>query len=195
MVRARRRFAQLLAVALLIGIPAAEAAPAQQGAGQEAGGGVALTPGRYIWRDANPGGGPVTVVVSTSSQLLFAFRGSSVIGISTVSTGQPGYDTPVGTFTILQKEVDHHSSLYDDAPMPFMQRLTWDGVALHAGRITGQPESHGCVRLPLAFARKLYAATQLGARVVVTDVPVESEDDAAALTGGGPVDGGTVTAD
>ncbi|MBV8687414.1 MAG: L,D-transpeptidase family protein [Alphaproteobacteria bacterium] len=180
MVRAPLRFAQLMAVALLFAFQAAPAAALQTEAAdrEEA---VSLPPGRYVWNDVDAAAGPVTIVVSVPTQLLFAFRGSTLVGVSTVSTGQPGYDTPTGTFAILQKEVDHRSNIYDDAPMPFMQRLTWDGVALHAGKITGQPESHGCVRLPLAFAKKLYAATGLGARVTVTDVPLSSADEAAAL--------------
>jgi hypothetical protein len=89
--------------------------------------------------------------------------------VSTVSTGKPGHDTPPGVFTILQKQKMHHSTLYDDAPMPFMQRLTWDGIALHAGRLPGYPASHGCIRLPAAFAETLYDVTAHGGVVVVAD--------------------------
>jgi lipoprotein-anchoring transpeptidase ErfK/SrfK len=128
-----------------------------------------LDPGQYIWKPDSAASGPVKIVVSIPLQLAYVFKGSTLIATSSVSTGLPGYDTPVGAFTILQKEVDHKSSLYDDAPMPFMQRLTWDGVALHAGKVTGQPASHGCVRLPAAFAKKLYRETSLGAQVVIVD--------------------------
>jgi len=195
MVRAPSRFAQLVAVALLFGSTAAQASPAVQAPSAQFGESVSLAPGRYVWRDADPAAGPVTIVVSVPTQLLFAFRGATLIGVSTVSTGQPGYDTPTGTFTILEKDIDHRSNLYDDAPMPFMLRLTWDGVALHAGKITGQPESHGCIRLPIAFSKKLYAATQLGARVTVTDSPLASVDEAAALADDGSPGAGIVTAD
>lgn len=197
MVRAHSRFAQLIAVALLLGSQAAEASTATQDSSPAVGESLPLEPGRYVWRDVDPAAEPVTIVVSIGSQLLFAFRGSSLIAVSTVSTGQPGYDTPTGSFAILQKEVDHRSNLYDDAPMPFMQRLTWDGVALHAGKITGRPESHGCIRLPAAFARKLYAATELGARVVVTEVPLSTAEEAAALVADAPPagDAGISTAD
>jgi hypothetical protein len=84
-------------------------------------------------------------------------------------------------FQILQKKKMHHSNLYDDAPMPFMQRLTWDGVALHAGRIPGRPASHGCVRLPLEFAQKLFDVTYHGGTVVVTDAASPATLDLAGL--------------
>jgi hypothetical protein len=141
-----------------------------------------LRPGQYRWHpEAAPGEGPVAVVVSLPLQRAFVFRSGALIGVSTISSGQPGYDTPTGTFPILQKEVDHHSNLYDDAPMPFMQRLTWDGVALHAGQIPGRPASHGCVRLPRAFAQRLYGVTALGSQVVVTDAAPSSPEEALAL--------------
>jgi hypothetical protein len=96
--------------------------------------------------------------------------------VSTVSTGKKGHETPTGVFTILQKHREHKSTLYDDAPMPFMQRLTWDGVALHAGKLPGYPASHGCVRLPMEFAKRLFALTTYGITVIVandTSVPAE----------------------
>jgi hypothetical protein len=93
------------------------------------------------------------------------------IAASTISTGRPGYSTPTGVFTILQKHVEHYSSTYDNAPMPYMQRLTWRGVALHAGRLPGYPASHGCIRMPLGFAKLLYGVTHLGMTVVITASP------------------------
>jgi lipoprotein-anchoring transpeptidase ErfK/SrfK len=160
-----------LCVALLISIAPLTAA--------QAGGGLSPTslaasvaPGRYVWRDDGGADGSVRVLVSLPLQLAFVWRGSALIGVSSVSTGVAGYDTPTGTFTILEKDKDHHSNLYDDAPMPWMLRLTWDGVALHAGKVTGEPASHGCVRLPAAFARKLFEIADLGATVsVIDDVP------------------------
>jgi hypothetical protein len=92
-----------------------------------------------------------------------------MIGVTTVSTGTEGHETPTGIFTILQKELDHKSNLYDDAPMPFMQRLTWDGVAMHAGKLPGYPASHGCIRLPAEFAKLLYRTTSKGMTVIITD--------------------------
>ena len=102
-----------------------------------------------------------------------------------MSTGQPGYETPTGSFAILQKNRDHRSNLYNGAPMPFMQRLTWDGVALHAGEIPGRPASHGCIRLPMAFARNLFAVTRLGASVHVTDLAPAAGEALAMVRGDG----------
>ncbi|CAM3154010.1 L,D-transpeptidase catalytic domain-containing protein [Sphingomonas antarctica] len=127
-----------------------------------------LKPGQYLWAPDIAPEGPVTVIVSVATQRAYAYRNGVPIGVSTVSTGKKGHLTPTGIFTILQKAVEHKSNLYSDAPMPFMQRLTWDGIALHAGPLPGYPASHGCIRLPLAFAKLLYAATTTGVTVVVT---------------------------
>jgi lipoprotein-anchoring transpeptidase ErfK/SrfK len=117
----------------------------------------------------------VLIVVSIPSQRLYVFRAGDLWDSSKVSTGRRGHETPTGTFPILQKKVDHRSTLYDDAPMPFMQRLTWGGVALHAGRVPGYPASHGCIRLPRAFAKKLYGVTRASTTaVIVTDAPLGS---------------------
>jgi hypothetical protein len=140
-----------------------------------------LDPGEFIWRPEASPTGPVEVVVSLPLQVAYVYRGGALIGVSTVSTGAPGHETPTGSFRILQKNRDHRSNLYNDAPMPFMQRLTWDGIALHAGEIPGRPASHGCVRLPLAFARNLFAATRLGASVHIVDAAPSPEQAAAYL--------------
>lgn len=131
-----------------------------------------LQPNRYVWSDpANAE--PVTIVVSIVQQRAFVYRGDALVAASAVSTGKIGNDTPTGVYPILQKNQHHRSNLYDNAPMPYMQRLTWDGIALHAGRNPGFPDSHGCVRLPMEFARKLFAITQKGTVVVVTDAEVQ----------------------
>jgi lipoprotein-anchoring transpeptidase ErfK/SrfK len=141
-----------------------------------------LRPGQFRWHpEAAPAEGPVSIVVSIPLQRAWVFRGGALIGVSTVSSGQPGYDTPTGAFPILQKRVDHRSNIYDGAPMPYMQRLTWDGIALHAGQIPGHPASHGCVRLPRAFAQRLYSVTELGALVVVSDEAPATPAEALAL--------------
>jgi lipoprotein-anchoring transpeptidase ErfK/SrfK len=128
-----------------------------------------MTPGQYVWNDTQPDSeAPLTVTVDLTNQLAWVYRGEVLIGLSTISAGAPGYETPTGSYTILQKNVTHKSNLYDDAPMPFMQRLTWDGIALHAGSIPGHPASHGCVRLPKGFAKLLYGATKLGTTVTIT---------------------------
>lgn len=128
---------------------------------------TALKPGQFIWSPEAVPAGPLVMVISLDEQLAYLYRNGLRIGVSTVSTGKKGKETPTGVFTILQKKVEHRSTLYDDAPMPYMQRLTWDGVALHAGNLPGYPASHGCVRLPLAFARRLYDVTSYGMTVVV----------------------------
>ncbi|WP_110675401.1 L,D-transpeptidase [Salinicola sp. RZ23] len=127
----------------------------------------ALPPGAWIWGGDDERGGPMAVVVSLTEQRAYVYRNGVLIGVSTISSGRPGYDTPTGVFTVLQKDRDHHSNLYNDAPMPFQQRLTWDGIALHAGGLPGYPESHGCVHLPSEFARHLFDASNLGMTVVV----------------------------
>lgn len=135
-----------------------------------------LAPNRFVWSDpgtVDPVTSPVTVVVSIPLQRAFVYRGETLVAASSVSTGKDDKPTPVGIYPILQKNEKHRSNLYNDAPMPFMQRLTWDGIALHAGRNPGFPDSHGCIRLPTEFARKLFAITDVGTTVVVTDDFVE----------------------
>jgi lipoprotein-anchoring transpeptidase ErfK/SrfK len=124
----------------------------------------------------------VLIVVSKASQQAFVFRRGQYWDRAEVSTGRSGHETPDGMFPILQKKVFHRSNLYSNAPMPYMQRLTWDGVALHAGHIPGYPASHGCIRLPADFAKDLYGITQFGSTIViVTDDPVEDEASALEL--------------
>lgn len=128
-----------------------------------------LQPGQFRWTPEVAPAGPVLVLVSLPDQRATVYRNGVRIGEASVSTGKPGYETPTGVFTILQKKREHYSNLYDDAPMPFMQRLTWDGVALHAGHVPGYPASHGCVRLPRDFAERLFEVTSRGMTVVITD--------------------------
>jgi hypothetical protein len=130
---------------------------------------AALKPGQFIWEgDAVPRG-PIVVVVSLSEQRAYVYRNGVRIGVSTVSTGKPGYRTPTGVFTVLQKDKDHHSKTYGNAPMPFSERLTWNGVALHAGGLPGYPSSHGCIHLPSQFARLLFQISATGMTVVVAE--------------------------
>lgn len=128
-----------------------------------------LKPGEFIWAPQVAPEGPMMIVVSLQRQRAYVYRNGVIIGVSTASTGAKGRETPTGIFTVLQKHIDHKSNLYDDAPMPFMQRLTWDGIAMHAGKIPGFPASHGCIRLPTAFAKLLYGVTVNGMTVVITD--------------------------
>ncbi|MGC6399368.1 L,D-transpeptidase family protein [Sphingomonas sp. FW199] len=131
-----------------------------------------MRPGDHRWFDDAGAAGPVAIVISIPMQKALVYRGDRLIGISTVSTGKRGKETPIGEFTILQKKVFHRSNLYSNAPMPYMQRLTWTGIALHAGQLPGYPASHGCIRFPLAFARRLYQETEMGGTVAVTDRPI-----------------------
>lgn len=128
-----------------------------------------LKPGEYAWRPELSPRGPIVMIVSLPEQLAYVYRNGVIIGASTVSTGKKGHETPTGVFTILQKHEDHYSNLYANAAMPYMQRLTWSGVAMHAGRLPGYPASHGCVRMPYEFARLLYGETKTGLTVVVSD--------------------------
>jgi hypothetical protein len=126
-----------------------------------------LKPGEWVWApDVSPSG-PVMVYVDLSRQIGIVYRNGVRIAATTVSSGKAGHATPTGVFTILQKDAKHRSSTYNNAPMPYQQRLTWDGLALHAGGLPGYPESHGCVHLPYGFAKELFAVTKLGVTVVV----------------------------
>jgi hypothetical protein len=126
-----------------------------------------LRPGQWVWAPQIAPTGPITVYVDLSRQLATIYRNGVRIGVSTISSGKPGHATPTGVFVILQKDAKHRSSTYNNAPMPYQQRLTWDGVALHAGGLPGYPESHGCVHLPLEFSRLLFGETHMGGTVIV----------------------------
>lgn len=167
-----------LALALLMAAASVEAAPLQVPSPAQLKSQLEhLKPGQFLWYPQVSPVGPVTVVVSLTEQRAYVYRNGIAIGVSTVSSGKPGRETPTGVFSILQKKVEHKSSLYNSAPMPYMERLTWDGIALHAGHLPGYPASHGCVRLPLAFAKKLYEVTGFSSTtVIVSDThsaPVE----------------------
>src|SRR5262245_51928985 len=125
--------------------------------------------GDYVWHPEISPAGPVVVLVSLPDQCLYVFRNGVRIGRSTVSTGKKDHRTPTGVFVVLQKKVDHESNIYKGAKMPHMQRLTWGGVAMHAGELPGYPASHGCVRLPVDFAQKLYSVTSIGTTVIIAD--------------------------
>ncbi|MFT3730697.1 MAG: L,D-transpeptidase family protein [Hyphomicrobium sp.] len=112
-------------------------------------------------------GSPVMAIVSIKDQRVTIYDANGGTSTARVSSGRTGYETPVGVYSVLQKEEEHYSNLYDDASMPFMQRLTWSGVALHAGQLPGYPASHGCVRMPDSFAQRLFPQTKIGMRVIV----------------------------
>ena len=162
---------QLRIIGIFAALMAATATPAfaadeEQAAALEVAA-ASLAPGKFVWND--PGTAePVTVVVSIPLQRAFVYRGDTMVAATAVSTGTDEKPTPAGIYPILQKAEKHTSNLYGSS-MPFMQRLTWDGIALHAGANPGFPASHGCVRLPASFAKKLFEITDVGTTVVVTD--------------------------
>src|SRR5262245_3975889 len=114
-----------------------------------------------------PVGPPIIAIVALSEQHVTIYDAEGKILRAPVSTGQSGYETPAGIYSVLEKNREHYSNLYDDASMPFMQRITWSGIALHAGQLPGYPASHGCIRLPTGFAERLFEITKLGMRVVI----------------------------
>jgi hypothetical protein len=128
-----------------------------------------LKPGEFTWRPELSPDGPVAIVVSIPDQRVHVYRNGVRIAISTCSTGRAGHRTPTGVFTVLQKDRHHRSSTYNNAPMPNMNRLTWSGIALHAGNLPGYPASHGCIRLPLEFSRLLFEITHIGTAVILAD--------------------------
>ncbi|MBR1175981.1 L,D-transpeptidase family protein [Bradyrhizobium sp. KB893862 SZCCT0404] len=112
--------------------------------------------------------GPLVIVVSIDRQKVTVYDTNGVFAESPVSTGMKGHSTPMGVFSVIQKHKFHHSNIYSGAPMPYMQRITWSGVAMHAGVLPGYPASHGCIRMPMAFAVKMWNWTKMGARVIVS---------------------------
>jgi hypothetical protein len=143
-------------------------------------------PGDYVWHPEISPAGPVVIIASLPEQKMYVYRNGVRIGRSTVSTGTKGHPTPTGIFTILQKKVSHESNIYKGAQMPHMQRLTWTGIAMHAGHLPGYPASHGCVRLPVDFAKKLYSVTSNGTSVIITDdqfAPGETAEPGRLLSG------------
>ena len=127
-----------------------------------------LAPGTYEWHPERSPSGPTLVVVSIDDQMAYVYRNGVQIARSTVGTGRPGKETPTGVFTVLQRKVQHESSIYKGSQMPYMQRLTWGGIAMHAGDLPGYPASAGCIRLPYDFSQKVYGVMGKGSTVVIT---------------------------
>jgi lipoprotein-anchoring transpeptidase ErfK/SrfK len=126
-----------------------------------------LKPGQYLWRDVPESAGPQRVVISLSDQLAYLYRGDTLMAVATISTGRDDKPSPTGIFSVLDKKPFYRSKKYDNAPMPWMQRIDQYGIALHGGFNPGYPASHGCIRLPLAFAKKLYSVTDVGTPVYI----------------------------
>jgi len=112
--------------------------------------------------------GPLIIAVSIDQQKVRIYDANGLFAESPVSTGMKGHSTPMGVFSVIQKNKMHRSNIYSGAPMPYMQRITWSGVAMHAGVLPGYPASHGCIRMPMAFAVKMWNWTRMGARVIIT---------------------------
>ncbi|WP_257168291.1 L,D-transpeptidase [Bradyrhizobium sp. SRS-191] len=121
-----------------------------------------------IEKEAAKPQGPLTIAVSINKQQVKVYDANGLFAEAPVSTGMKGHSTPMGVFSVIQKQKFHRSNIYSGAPMPFMQRITWSGVALHAGVLPGYPASHGCIRMPASFAPKIYGWTRMGSRVLVT---------------------------
>jgi lipoprotein-anchoring transpeptidase ErfK/SrfK len=119
-------------------------------------------------KEATKPQGPLIIAISISHQSLKVYDANGFFAETPISTGMAGHSTPMGAFSVIQKQKMHRSNIYSGAPMPFMQRITWSGIAMHAGVLPGYPASHGCIRMPMAFAVKMYSWTRMGARVVVT---------------------------
>lgn len=128
-----------------------------------------LQNGEFNWFPERSAAGPILIIVSIPDQLVHVYRNGIRVAASSCSTGKPGHRTPTGVFKILQKDKHHRSSTYSNAPMPNMNRLTWSGIALHAGNLPGYPASHGCVRLPMQFSELLFGITRKGMTVVIAD--------------------------
>ena len=128
---------------------------------------VGLAPGQYLWAASIPKQGDTRIVIDRLTQMAYVYRADQLVGAATVSTATTGRITPLGYWSVLEKRPFYRSKKYDNAPMPFMQRIDTYGIALHGGKNPGYPASHGCIRLPMKFAEKLYGLTKVGSTVVI----------------------------
>jgi lipoprotein-anchoring transpeptidase ErfK/SrfK len=127
---------------------------------------VALKPGDSLWAPSIPDG-EAKIVIDLLTQTFYVYRGDRLAGVSTISSGKKGKETPLGFWAVRTKKVKGFSRKYDNAPMPYMQMYDEKGIAFHAGKLPGYPASHGCVRLPLKFAERLYGLTKIGTKVII----------------------------
>jgi hypothetical protein len=128
---------------------------------------VGLKPGQYVWASSMPTTGDARVVIDRLTQMAYAYKGDKLVGAASVSTAKQGHITPLGEWKILEKRPFYRSKKYDNAPMPWMERIDEYGIALHGGANPGYPASHGCIRLPMKFAEKLYGLTKIGTDVII----------------------------
>ena len=126
-----------------------------------------LRAAEFHWAQSIPAEGDVAITIDTANQIGFVFKGEQLIGVTNISTGKKGHPTPLGFWTINWKRPMYRSRKYDNAPMPFMQNIDDRGIAMHGGVTPGYPASHGCIRLPMAFAKQLYTLTKPGNKVVI----------------------------
>jgi lipoprotein-anchoring transpeptidase ErfK/SrfK len=126
-----------------------------------------LAPGQFVWVEKPPAEGSAKIVVDLVTQTAYAFRGDALVGAASISSAKTGKVTPLGFWKIQEKRKMYRSKKYDNAPMPFMQRIDEYGIALHGGANPGYPASHGCVRMPMKFAEKLFGLTKVGTEVVI----------------------------
>ena len=128
---------------------------------------LALQPGESRWVDAIPATGEAQVVIDLKTQLLYVYRADKLVGVSTISSGKKGSETQLGFWKVLIKKKNGFSRKYDNAPMPYMQMYDHKGLAFHGGKLPGYPASHGCVRLPVKFAERLFPLTKIGTKVII----------------------------
>ncbi|MFL6736485.1 MAG: L,D-transpeptidase family protein [Sphingomonas sp.] len=128
---------------------------------------LGLKPGEYLWTTSIPADGDTRVVIDRLTQMAYVYRDEKLVGAATISTARQGYITPLGEWKILEKRPFYRSKKYDNAPMPWMERIDEYGIALHGGGTPGHPESHGCIHLPNKFAEKLYGLTKIGTKVII----------------------------
>ncbi len=128
---------------------------------------TSLRPGEFHWAQNIPADGDVAITVDLANQVAFVFKGTQLIGVTNVSTGKKGHPTPLGFWTINFKREKYFSRKYDNAPMPWMQNIDDKGIAFHGGKTPGYPASHGCIRLPMPFAKQLFTLTKMGNKVVI----------------------------
>jgi hypothetical protein len=126
-----------------------------------------LTPGNFVWSETVPAEGDPRIIIDLLTQTAYAYKGDVLVGAASISSAKSGMVTPLGYWKVLDKRKMYRSKKYDNAPMPFMQRIDEYGIALHGGNNPGYPASHGCVRMPMKFAEKLFGLTKLGTEVVI----------------------------
>ena len=128
---------------------------------------LGLRPGQYLWASSVPSEGETRIVIDRLTQMAYIYRADRLVGAASISTARQGHITPLGEWTILEKRPFYRSKKYDNAPMPFMQRIDEYGIAFHGGVNPGYPASHGCIRLPMKFAERLYPMTVMGTKVII----------------------------